>query len=360
MEEISPTFPYATQESDGESSSSAPQDMPRSQATAMQSGSSHADEMPLALNTQLVKSDQGVKTEYDACLAMSVHCLRFLLHQGLECCASINRWEWELDNEGNFIELFKLLAKHNEDFKKAVLENALERYQIKTLEVQKNLISACAKVATKFIVQDLGDDYFGILVDWSCDKFDEHHLSLYLRYVDKRGMVLERFLGIVGVDDFTAVSCKAAIHFLLIEHSLSPCKIRGQSYNGANHLAGNLNCDINGLKTLITKDSQFAYHCHCFSHQLHFTLANAARKCDDCFWVFMQLADLVSLVRVFCTQEEMLQETKAQMVLEALRSCELENRKYVIEEFGLQRPYDSWEYDHYNHFACCYLVSHNS
>ncbi|XP_021765834.1 zinc finger MYM-type protein 1-like [Chenopodium quinoa] len=288
--EMTPALPNATQDSDrdgdgDEDSSSSSQN---SQGTGMESGNSNADKLPLAENGQLVERDQlvverdqHVKTEYDACLAMSLKSLRFLLRQGLDCCGQEERLEWDFNNVGNFIELIKLLGSFNEDYQKAVSENALEHYQITNHEVQKNLITACAKATTKLIVQDLGDDYFGILADGSHDKFHEYHLSLYLHYVDKKGMVIERFLGVVWVDGFAPESCKAAIDSLLKEHSLSPCKIRGQSYNGANNLAGNLNSDINGLKTLIMKDSQSAYHFHCFSHHIHLTLVNAAGNCAD-------------------------------------------------------------------------------
>ena len=36
--------------------------------------------------------------------------------------------------------------------------------------------------------------------------------------------------------------------------------------------------EINGLKTLIMKDSTLAYYIHCFAHQLHLTLVVIAKK----------------------------------------------------------------------------------
>jgi Domain of unknown function (DUF4371) len=50
---------------------------------------------------------------------------------------------------------------------------------------------------------------FGILVDESCDVSDKEKMTVLLRYVDKRGLVLERFIGIVHVIDTTVLSLKA-------------------------------------------------------------------------------------------------------------------------------------------------------
>ncbi|XP_039060486.1 uncharacterized protein LOC120204474 [Hibiscus syriacus] len=53
-------------------------------------------------------------------------------------------------------------------------------------------------------------------------------MALCVRYVDKKGMIKEQFLGIVHVGDTTSLSLKEAIFSLLDEHSLSFSRIRGQ------------------------------------------------------------------------------------------------------------------------------------
>ncbi|KAG5600467.1 hypothetical protein H5410_031837 [Solanum commersonii] len=66
--------------------------------------------------------------------------------------------------------------------------------------IQKDIVEACAKETSKAIVEDLDGDYFGILVDESKDVFHKEQMALILRYVNKSGMVIERFLG--HVDNF--------------------------------------------------------------------------------------------------------------------------------------------------------------
>ncbi|KAH0758109.1 hypothetical protein KY290_021602 [Solanum tuberosum] len=65
--------------------------------------------------------------------------------------------------------------------------------------IQKDIVEACAKETTKATIEDLDGDYFGILVDESKDVSHQEQMALILRYVNKSGMVIERFLGIVHV-----------------------------------------------------------------------------------------------------------------------------------------------------------------
>ena len=74
--------------------------------------------------------------------------------------------------------------------------------------IQKDIVEACAKETTKAIIEDLDGDYFGILVDESNDVSHKEQMALILRYVNKSGMVIERFLGIVHVNDTSSQSLK--------------------------------------------------------------------------------------------------------------------------------------------------------
>ncbi|XP_047253553.1 uncharacterized protein LOC107844157 [Capsicum annuum] len=101
----------------------------------------------------------------------------------------------------------------------------------------------------KAIIEDLNKDYFGIFIDESKDVFHKKQMTLVLRYVNKEGKLIERFLGLV----------------------------HGQCYDRASNMQG----EINGLKTLILKDNSSAYYIHCFAHQLQLTLVVVAKKHDD-------------------------------------------------------------------------------
>ncbi|XP_057248367.1 uncharacterized protein LOC104890039 [Beta vulgaris subsp. vulgaris] len=162
---------------------------------------------------------------------------------------------------------------------------------------------------TKCIIEELGDDYFGILADESSDVSQKEQLALVLRYVDRKfGRVMERFLGIIHVGDTTALSLKDAIMTLLMDHSLSPSMIRGQGYDGASNMKG----EINGLKTLIMNDTPRAYY-----------------------------------LEVSCKRREMIRESQAQKVAQALDLGELESGSGLNQELGLKRLRDTRWGSHY-------------
>jgi hypothetical protein len=71
-----------------------------------------------------------------------------------------------------------------------------------------------------------------------------------LRYVNKKGEPIERFLGLVYVEDTTSLTLKEAIKSLRMKYQFTFSKIRGQGYDGASNMKGH----VNGLKKLITDE----------------------------------------------------------------------------------------------------------
>ena len=129
-------------------------------------------------------------------------------------------------------------------------------------------MNAIACETSKAIIKDLDNGFFSILVDESRDISVKEQMALVLRYVNKKGIIIERFLGIIHVASTTILPLKYAIGCLLCEHNLSLSKLHGQGYDGA----GNMKGDINGLNTLILKENKSAFYVHCFAHQLQLTL----------------------------------------------------------------------------------------
>ncbi|XP_021765932.1 zinc finger MYM-type protein 1-like [Chenopodium quinoa] len=148
---------------------------------------------------------------------------------------------------------------------------------------------------------------------------------------------MERFLGIVHVSNTTALTLKDAIMSLLVEHSLSPSMIRGQGYDGASNMKG----EINGLKTLIMNDTPSAYYVHCFAHQLQLTLVAIAKKNDSCGWLFEILANLLNVVGVSCKRREMIRQDQAEEVARALDVGDIVSGSGLNQELGLKRPGDT-------------------
>ncbi|XP_057543269.1 uncharacterized protein LOC130821498 [Amaranthus tricolor] len=190
----------------------------------------------------------------------------------------------------------------------------------------------------------IGDGYFSILADESSDVSQKEQLALVLRFVNREnGLVVERFLGILHVGDTTALSLKNAIMSLLMEHLLSPSMIRGQGYDGASNMRG----EINGLKTLIMNDTPRAYYIHCFAHQLQLTLVAVAKKNVNCTWLFDVLANLLNVVGASCKRRDLIRKHQAQVVAQALEVGEIESGSGWNQERGLSRPGDTRWGSHY-------------
>ena len=94
-------------------------------------------------------------------------------------------------------------------------------------------------------------DFFSILVDESRDVSMKEQMAVVLRYVDKSGSIIERFIGLEHVATTTAISLKEAIDGLFSRHGLSISRLRGQGYDGASNMHG----EFNGLKALILKEN---------------------------------------------------------------------------------------------------------
>ena len=162
-------------------------------------------------------------------------------------------------------------------------------------------------------------------------------------YVDKLGRVCERFLAVVHVAGTTSLELKAAIQSLLCRHHLTITQIRGQGYDGASNMKG----EVKGLKTLIMKESPSAYYVHCFAHQLQLVLVAVAKGNVGCQTFFGQISRLLNIIGVSCKRHDMLRDVRARKLKKALELGEIESGSGLNQEMGLARPGDTRWGSHY-------------
>jgi len=286
------------------------------------------------------QSDQQ-KRDYRTRLNASVDCIRFLQQQGL---AFRGHDESKTSsNQGNFRELLHFLAKHNEEIDKVVLENAPENHQMTAPDIQKEIANAAASETLDAILKDLGDSSFAILVDEARDISVKEQLAIILRYVDKKGHVIERFLGITHVSNTTAAALKMAIESVLIKHHLSISRLRGQGYDGASNMRG----ELNGLKTLILNENSSAYYVHCFAHQLQLTLVAVAKNHIQIATFFSLVNSIFNVVGASCKRRDTLREKRIAEVVKALQNNEISTGRGLNQEMNLKRPGDTRWSSHY-------------
>ncbi|KAH7663320.1 Ribonuclease H-like protein [Dioscorea alata] len=199
--------------------------------------SSHSREMEIA---------------YRARVAAVLRVIRFLLLQEM-----LNWYGTEVESVGLVIK-----------------ENALENNQMTSPQIQKELVRACVEETTRAIIDEIGDNHFSILLDESRDKSIKEQMVVIVRFVNKQGQVIERFLVVEHVVDTSALSLKTALDGLFARCGLSISRLRGQGYDGASNMRG----QFNGLKTLILNENPFAFYVHCFAHQLQLVVISVARN----------------------------------------------------------------------------------
>ncbi|XP_019223336.1 PREDICTED: uncharacterized protein LOC109205114 [Nicotiana attenuata] len=168
-------------------------------------------------------------------------------------------------------------------------------------KIQKDIVSACAQETVKAIIDDLDGDYFGILADESKDISHHEQMALALRYVDKKGQVNEPFISLVRVSDTSAKSLKEAVLSLLMKHSLSPSKIRGQGYDGA----------------------------------------TVAKKHKEVETFFAIVTNVLNIIGVSFKRRDQLRDHQAELLEQLLESGEVQSGKGLNQEQGLQRPGDT-------------------
>ncbi|XP_021756932.1 zinc finger MYM-type protein 1-like [Chenopodium quinoa] len=272
-----------------------------------------------------------MKNDYKTRLNTSIVCVRYLLRMGLAFRGHDE--SDESSNRGNFIELVKVAAVLNGEIDKVVLNNAPKNLQMTAPSIQKDIVHACAKETTKAIIEELGGDLFGILVDESSDVSVKEQLVVVLRFVNKSGLVVERFLGLMHVPNTCAISLKSAIESLLLENGLSMTSVRGQDYDGASNMRG----EFGGLKTLVLNENRSAYYVHCFSHQLQLTLVGTSKNHVDVIWFFDVVSDILNVVGSSCKKQDILREKRAMRVAEQINNGEIETGKGLNQELGLKR-----------------------
>nr|XP_009802213.1 PREDICTED: zinc finger MYM-type protein 1-like [Nicotiana sylvestris] len=233
---------------------------------------------------------------------------RFLLRLGLpfrghdESQSSTNR--------GIFLELLQWHGDIDPDIGSIILENAPKNEMMCSPMIQKDIVDVCAKEAIKAIIEDLDGDFFGILVDESKNILHKEQMTLVLRYVNKEGEVIERFVGIVHVNNTSSQSLKKEIDSFLSYHSLSPSQIRGKGYDGASNMQG----ELHGLKTLILNETPSAYCIHCFTHQLQLTLVALAKKHSDVDDFFCIVTNVLNIVGSSFKRRDLLRQHQVKKI----------------------------------------------
>ncbi|XP_039047506.1 zinc finger MYM-type protein 1-like [Hibiscus syriacus] len=172
--------------------------------------------------------------------------------------------------------------------------------------------------------------------DESSDVSKKEKMAMVLRYVDRLGVVKERFIGVVHVTDTSSLTLKATIDFVFTENKLSMTQVRGQGYDGASNMCG----EFNGLKAFILRDNKSTYYVHCFAHQLQLVMVVVAKNHDGTHDFFEQLDLVVNVVCVVCAsckRKDIIRESYKKRLQTKIGIGETETGRGLNQELSLIR-----------------------
>ena len=184
---------------------------------------------------------------------------------------------------------------------------------------------------------------FSLLIDEAADVSDKEQMAVVLRYLSKRGFIIERLVGIEHVKETSATCLKATLQKLFTEIGLSIKQVRGQCYDGASNMRG----EFNGLKAKIMQENKSAYYVHCFAHQLQLVIVAVSKKHDDVADFFYMISILFNVVGASCKRKDMIREKHREDVIKAIGSGQISTGRGLNQDQTLQRAGDTRWGSHY-------------
>lgn len=215
----------------------------------------------------------------DAVLYLSKQELAFRGHD--ESLDSINR--------GNFKELLTLLVSRSP----VEIQNQYSRiknvFSGESKSIQNELIDCISDYISDYVKTELENtEFFSVQVDDTTDITQVSQCSVIVRFVNAKGLVVERFLGFYDV----SADRSSETLFALLDSILGPFeyehKLVGQCYDGATVMSGHLN----GLQKKIKDKAPFAVFVHCLGHRLNLVLQQSCKKIRKCRIFFSSITGI--------------------------------------------------------------------
>nr|XP_043609621.1 zinc finger MYM-type protein 1-like [Erigeron canadensis] len=173
------------------------------------------------------------------------------------------------------------------------------------------------------------------MVDESRDESKKEQLAIVVRFVDVKGVIRERFLDTVHVENTDAATLKASLWNRVLNQNFDTGKIRGQGYDGARNMSG----EWNGLQTLVRQHSPYA---------LQLALVCISKEVDPIHEFFDKLAYVIYVVCASSERHDELQKTKAIEINELMELGEIKSGKGKNQVKTLRRAGDTRWGSHYN------------
>ncbi|KAL4104546.1 hypothetical protein QTP88_019841 [Uroleucon formosanum] len=199
-------------------------------------------------------------------------------HKKINSTEDNPNWPCRDVNEGNFLEMIKLLSLENENFKtnfKSLPKNS----KYTSPDIQNDLIKAASNLTLRKIVKEvnLGSNIFSLIVDEARDESKIEQMSVCIRYVyDSK--IKERFLGFIELNELNAQALCNGLILFLNNTGLDIGECVSQSYDGASVMSGEFSSVQTKIRTLAKSPCPYI---HCHAHRLNLVLVNVTQNVQE-------------------------------------------------------------------------------
>ena len=261
------------------------------------SGTSVANRLDAARSQLIKKNRHYLKTILEVLLVCSQQEIALRGHD--ESMKSLNR--------GNFLEIFKLIANHDEIIKERLTcgpRNAIYTSPI----IQNELLHIMGEMVQSIIcckIREAG--LFSISVDETRDTSKKEQLTIILRCIDpKEATIHEYFLTFVEATSLDAKGLTQYIVDTVTKHQLDLTCIISQGYDGASVMSGN----CSGVQTRLKEFAPHAIYIHCHAHILNLVLVDSVKAVPDATQFFALVESLYVFLSTTKTHVIFLQKQK--------------------------------------------------
>ncbi|XP_071708991.1 uncharacterized protein [Rutidosis leptorrhynchoides] len=215
--------------------------------------------------------------------------------------------------------------------------------------IQKEILGIIANNVRNHFRNEVCDSYFCVMVDEARDE-SKQQMAIVLRFVDKDGLIRERFLNLVHVYDTCSLTLKQNLWNQLLHYQFDTNKIHGQGYDGASNMRG----EWNGLQALVANDCPYTYYVHCFAHRLQLALVSSSKEVIPVHQFFTKLTSIINVVCASSKRHDELQKAKADEIKCLLELGEIKSGKGKNQVGTIRRASDTRWGSHFK--SVCSLI----
>ena len=218
------------------------------------------------VDAQVCSQKRKEQQVYAKALQRIFESIMFLGRQGLSLRGHV-------EEEGNFWQILKLVAKDNSDLKTYLDSNSRRKFS--SHANQNEILSSLSHaVLRKITTNVVTAKYYALIADETTDVARKQQMSISLRWIDSLFAIHEDFVGMYEVEKADAVHLSGMLLDAIKRFGLDISNIRGQGYDGASVMAGSQS----GVAKRISDIESRALFVHCSGHCMSLAVQDAARS----------------------------------------------------------------------------------